>query len=164
MILMFTRIRQFFRHYSKLDLINWFSIVMLMVLMLAAIRYSFGKLFAWGLLGGSLLWLAVLHNEISETVATWHKKRLELEQQGLSGRFLHFLRHSELELWGYWSVLLFTDWVGLFWGIIALGPIELEKFVLVPLFIISIAGIGASVIYFFLNLYRTAKLNQKLLS
>jgi hypothetical protein len=40
------------------------------------------------------------------------------------------------------------DWMRLFWGVIALGLLELRKFVMALLFVTSIAGMGASVIYF----------------
>lgn len=160
MSFMFTQIRQFFRHYSKLDLLNWFSMILLLVLMLATQAYPLGRFLAWGLLGGALFWLAVLHHEMGETLSAWKKKQVELEQGGLAAKLSSFLKKSELELWGYWSILLFTDWMGLFWGVIALG-LSLGKYLLAPLFIISVAGTGASVIYLLLNLYRTTRLPQR---
>ncbi len=157
-----TKIRQFFRHYSKLDLVNWGSIVLLMLLMLFTLQFSIGRLFAWGLFVCSLFWLAVLHNEISSTETSWKKKRAEIKQQGISDKFLYFMKKSELELWGYWSVLLFTDWFGLFWGTTALGVSGLGQVLVPPLFFLSVGGIGASVVYFGVYFYRVRALKKVL--
>lgn len=153
------KIRQFFRHYSKLDLVNWVSIMVIMLLMLVTFPYSIGRLLAWGLFVGSIFWLAVLHNEISSTEAAWKKKHAELKQHGISDKFLHFMKKSELELWGYWCVLLFTDWLGLFWGTTALGVSGLGQVLVSPFFVLSVGGMGASVVYLVVYFYRASVLN-----
>jgi hypothetical protein len=155
-----TKIRLFFRHYSKLDLVNWVSIMLLILLMLIAFQHSRGRLFAWVLFVGSLIWLAVLHNEIGSTVTSWKEKQTEIKQQGLSDKLLHFMKKSELELWGYWSVLLFTDWLGLFLGTIALGVNGLGQVLVAPFLFLSIGGMGASVVYFGMYFYRVWALMQ----
>ena len=159
-MLILTKIRIFFRHYSKLDLVSWFSVVFLILLMLVTFRLSVGRWFAWGLFVGSLFWLAVLHHEIASTVASWNKKQTELKQQGLSEKLLLFMKKSELELWGYWPVLLFTDWLGLFLGTIALGVNGLGQLLVAPFFILSVAGMGASVVYFGMYFYRRWRLGK----
>ncbi|MCX6083099.1 MAG: hypothetical protein NTW32_26520 [Chloroflexi bacterium] len=134
--------------------------MVLMLLMLVTFSYSIGRLFAWGLFVGSLFWLAVLHNEISSTETSWKKKRAELKQQGLSDKLEQFMKKSELELWGYWCVLLFTDWFGLFWGTTALGVSGLGQVLVPPLFVLSVGGMGASVVYLGMYFFRVRGLEQ----
>ena len=154
---MCNKFRLFFKHYSKLDLVNWLSILFLMLLFRVTSRYQIGQGFAWGLFLGSIFWLAILHHEIDSTTTIWEKKRLELDDHLFSVNFQNDLKKAELKMWSFWITLLLTDWLGLFTGIVALGTLYLVKSWTIPFFIISIAGIGATVVYFFIILYRSEK-------
>ncbi len=143
-----------------MDLVNWFSVISLLFLMLATTRYSIGRLFAWILLLAAMFWLLNLHREIDATVASWRKKHAEMKARGTPEKFLLFLRMSELELWGYWTMLLFTDWFGVFWGTIALGLEGLGKVWVVPFFIVSLSGMITSVVYLGMYFYRVWALKR----
>ena len=72
------------------------------------------------------------------------------------------MKKSELELWGYWCVLLFTDWFGLFWGTTALGVSGLGQVFVSPFFVLAVAGMGVSVVYFMMYLYSAYNLKKQI--
>jgi|GEM_PF-4871574 hypothetical protein len=157
---MFNKFRLSFKHYSKSDLGNWFSILFLLLLVRGTALQQLGEVFAWGLFMGSLFWLVFLHYEIDSIVSIWQNTCKETSHLEFSANFQNDLKKSTWILWSHWLTLFFADWVGLFMGIVALGATNLSKLWTIPFFIISIAGIGATVIYYFVILYRSARFNR----